>query len=290
MRRWSVIALWLSMATACGGSDEGSDTDPCSAGERGCTCLADNTCQDDLVCRSRVCTEMPAAGSGGDPGAYSNGGKGASSKAGSGGVGGVRAGNGSSADGGGSAHAGSGAVCEPQCGNRVCGMEPACQSSCGTCDAGLKCVEGACQSAAALKNNGDTCAAPTECASGVCEESQVGERHCYGTSGGNETCTDAYDCAGGWCVPMTLSGSGGVCIPGIYSCNDRQVSSECKSAVVAYCQLVQFCGSQNSASAPREYLTDFDHCIDAECSGLTLSSADCIKIVNAISSGTAPCP
>lgn len=289
MCRWSVIALWLSMAAACGGGD-GAASEACPAGDEGCACFSNNTCHDNLICRSRVCAQAPAAGSGGDPSAYSNGGAGAPSKGGAGGAGGGSAGNGNPAAGSGTGRGGSSAACVPQCGNRVCGADPACQTSCGTCDAGLKCVEGACQAATSLKNNGDTCAAATECASGVCEKSQVGERHCYGTAGRNEICVDAYDCDGGWCVSMTLSGAGGVCIPGIYSCYDRQVSSECKSAIVAYCQLVQFCGSQSSSSVPPEYLTDFDACVDAECSGITLSSSDCIRIVNNISSGAASCP
>jgi hypothetical protein len=277
----------------------------CSMGDESCPCFSNSTCNGSLTCKSKVCIDLGSlgksnqkhdagssddAGASGDAGTRTSGARDAGSQASTGDAA-SDAGSGSGA-GGSNGSAGSSGACQRQCGNRKCGPDPMCQESCGTCNAGLKCVEGACEAPAPLKSNGDTCSAATECASGVCQMNQVGELHCYGTAGANHICGDVFDCAGGLCVPMTRSGSGGVCIPGVSVCYQRQVPNECVQSTIATCQLVQSCGSQNSSSVPAKYLTDFDYCVRNECTTIdsaTLSTTDCVNIVNNISNGTAHC-
>lgn len=185
-------------------------------------------------------------------------------------------------------------TCAPSCGERSCGPDPVCGESCGTCDAGLECVAGECRSPAPLRENGETCSTESECASGICGESQVGESRCYGDGAANDVCGDVYDCLGGLCLQKSLGASQLVCVPGVEVCWENDVSDECASYTVAFCQLIQFCGDNTSSNIPTA-LHNFDYCVGSECltgnDGVSdMTPAECLSAVNFIDSGTAPCP
>jgi hypothetical protein len=95
-------------------------------------------------------------------------------------------------------------VCEPQCDGRVCGPDPACGVSCGTCDLGTVCDEGACVpggdiSCVAYFVCLDNCdagdgACPTNCRTAVAEDAgELVDRveSCFDAS--CDTCAD-LDC------------------------------------------------------------------------------------------------
>ncbi len=159
----------------------------------------------------------------------------------------------------------------------------------GGCSAGYTCVNDACITETPPQENGATCSHGSECASDLCASNMVGEGLCYGTAGANDFCGDVYDCMGGVCVSKTLTGSQGVCIPGIGECQGRSVSEECTESTVAFCRLVQTCDSPGNGSIPTSY-ADFDFCVASECTGVTLSPLECFNITNAIFDGSAPCP
>lgn len=159
----------------------------------------------------------------------------------------------------------------------------------GGCSAGYTCVNDACITETPPQENGATCSHGSECASDLCAPNMVGEGLCYGTAGANDFCGDVYDCMGGLCVPKTLTGSQGVCIPGIGECQAGSVSEECTEAAVEFCRLVQTCDSPANGGVPASY-ADFDFCVASECSSVTLTPLECYNYTNAIFNGSAACP
>ncbi len=78
--------------------------------------------------------------------------------------------------------------CEKACGNRVCGPDPVCQESCGTCETGYSCdADGQCQQDGCEKACGNRVCGPDP----VCQES-------CGTCQAHETCNNEGQCE---CVP-----------------------------------------------------------------------------------------
>lgn len=143
------------------------------------------------------------------------------------------------------------------------------------------------------KANGDICSSAAECSSGICEESEVGERHCYGDAEPDEACGDTFDCNGGVCIERSLTGTASVCNLGLTVCFDKAVSPECTAYVVDFCRLIQFCGADVSSNVPAAYAS-LDQCIGIECTSALdgtsdLTPAQCLEGSNAILGGAA-CP
>ena len=81
--------------------------------------------------------------------------------------------------------------CEKQCGDRVCGLDPVCQESCGTCETGYSCdADGQCQQDGCEKACGNRVCGPDP----VCQES-------CGTCQAHENCNSEGQCE---CVPDCL--------------------------------------------------------------------------------------
>lgn len=258
--RAAALALTFVQCLACGGGDDGG-TEPGG-------CQKDTDCASGRICESGTCVNASGGSGGSGTGATNNG------------TGGIA----TSTSGG----------CTPQCGNRVCGPDPECGQSCGACDAGRECVAGECRADGPLKENGDTCSTNAECASDFCAENNLGEQHCYGNGSANDICTDSYDCGGGICIPRSLTGTGDVCVEGAVVCLQEEVSPECTDFVVAFCQLIQFCGEDVSSSIPED-LKDFDFCVGSECLNAMdgtsdLTPAECLEGEAGILSGSWPCP
>jgi len=128
-------------------------------------------------------------------------------------------------------------TCTPECGNRVCGTDPVCGQSCGSCQAGETCnasgvCEGGCSPDCGARECGldpvcntqscGTCGAGETCnASGVCEggcSPDCGARECgldpvcntqsCGTCGAGETCDAAGVCQPDQQASLTLTHAG----------------------------------------------------------------------------------
>lgn len=254
-----IVGLLAMLGCASGRTSKSSTCDP---GDENCTCYPNATCDGMLVCIDGFC---------GQPGA-TNGGSGTDGQTGA---------------------AGSG--CTPDCENRDCGLDPICNTSCGTCNAGFECVASTCRAPQALKLNGDTCSTHTECASQYCGENGVGESHCYGDVGANMPCEDSFDCRAGACLPKTLDDGVNVCVPGAAVCVARGADPECRLYAVYFCQLIQECGAQNSDQVPERYKTDFDYCVGSECQSQKdgvgdLTPMQCTTLTDAIQRRNFPCP
>jgi hypothetical protein len=201
----------------------------------------------------------------------------------------------------------------PDEGSNAAGSEGGACYRNGTCDSGLTCASQLCVriSGAAgaggsgstggagggqpVRANGELCSAPSQCASGICDKNMVGESRCYGTATANQVCGSVYDCSGGICTPKTLGGTQGVCIPSVNVCLTTGASTECTDFVLAFCELVQSCGANVSATVPARYRTDFDYCIGTECSSVhdgvsDLTPTQCLSGTTTLSSAQPTCP
>jgi len=264
-----VAALAFS-ALACGSGDNNvaGKSDACATGAEACPCFANDTCDAGLECHSALCVRL--GNSGGAPGGVSGGAPGA----------------------GGSPLASTGGSAATSGGAQATGGMPATASGGGpnVGIGGMPATAAGGTPSIQVKANGALCASAAECASGTCAANAVGEKHCYGSSGPNEVCVTTYDCNGGLCVFRSLVGQQKVCVPGINNCINAAVSEQCQNSVLAFCQLIQSCGSNVSSQAPPAY-SDFDLCVGTECaSPPSLTPAECQNVVNYIASGTATCP
>lgn len=174
-------------------------------------------------------------------------------------------------------------ACAPRCSDRICGPDPVCGESCGSCRAGLRCSEGTCIAAERLRENGDTCSSDLECASVFCAESNVGELRCYGDQRSNETCGDVFDCRGGACVPMTPNGTL-ICSGGLSECViTLGLPGACADYVLGFCQaLVLDCPNK---------VPDFDACYVDGCRSLARETnvGDCQVGLTRLRNGESPC-
>ena len=115
-------------------------------------------------------------------------------------------------------------ACTPQCGDRVCGPDPACGESCGSCDEGegdcaAFCNEdGQCEfpgtetvcGATSCLDDGVTMLGPlcdgaggcgSEAVERPCEPYECSQGHCLTSCAGDSDCWDGYHCADSVCEP-----------------------------------------------------------------------------------------
>lgn len=123
----------------------GGGGDTCPAGQQGCACYGNGTCNAGLVCSANQCITDTSGGGTGDGGTGGIGGE-----SGNGGVGTSGGTGGESGIGGAENESGSGGSgCTPveqanACNNRVCGEDPVCGVFCGSCTGEDVCVDGQC--------------------------------------------------------------------------------------------------------------------------------------------------
>ena len=144
-------------------------------------------------------------------------------------------------------------LCEPQCGARVCGDEPACGTSCGTCIGNQSCnAEGQC-----IDN-----ACTPDCAGRACGADPVCGRSC-GTCGGTEVCdTGTGQCAAPCEAGRTLCN--GTCVD---TSSDPNHCGGCDA-----CPAGNLCENGSCTQPPED-------CRQEPCSGLTycdLATGQCL--------------
>jgi hypothetical protein len=164
----------------------------CAAGDEGCACYGNNTCNAGLTCASKLCVDLETRDAGGGVGGAS----GAPDSGNNGGAGGAQGGAGGVRGDGG---AGGAHQCFPD--QTICNADP------GGCCLGLRCV-----SATGAPNAVCTpvCSYDNECASGCCAPLENGtakvcapEQYCSGSCiPVASSCTSAASacCAGTQCV------------------------------------------------------------------------------------------
>lgn len=297
------VLLGVLIAAACvpdrSNSQQWDTGQPSNVGDEGGPCYGNQTCNGSLACASNLCVNL---GTNGDAGAGQGGmtiipGTGGAvttgADAGADGtprLGGAGGAGGTSATGGVQGSGGSSASCVPNCSGRACGPDPVCHAPCGFCASGLTCSVGACISPP-LKQNGDTCSVGTECASGYCGVDKAGAAHCYGSALANQSCSSTYDCRWGICILKSLPGTAHVCVE-LNVCEALGISSDCTLAMIEYCQMIQGCGSNVSASVPADARADLNVCIALSCGNIAPSQTDstCGNFLQALANGTASCP
>ncbi len=197
--------------------------------------------------------------------------------------------------------------CVRMCLDRVCGPDPVCGESCGACRAGFRCNEGLCLKVATtpepsepkptpppkptprdLSENGATCLVDADCASAFCGDSEVGERHCYGDQGLNETCSTVYDCRGGACVATVPRGVS-VCSDGVKECASSNVPEECLEFALGFCQnLILNCPGAPATRAKQ----DFNACFVTACRTAAdpMFTSSCGQFLAQLRAGSWKCP
>jgi hypothetical protein len=147
--------------------------------------------------------------------------------------------------------------CVPACEQRRCGLDAVCLSSCGECEAGLECDDGACRVPLPLRADGESCGRPQDCISKVCRDDDSGAPHCYRDAGPNEACRNEFDCRAGICIGRTSDSAPGVCADSFVACKNRGLGGTCYAKLaVEVCQKQELCGTNPSP---------FDVCIRAAC-------------------------
>lgn len=161
-------------------------------------------------------------------------------------------------------------ACEKDCAGLVCGPDPECGESCGTCDTGEDCVSGACR----CGGTGPDCVSGETCCDNECSDLDVDRDHCGDCSIACQPgefcsdgacipgCNDSGDCVGltccdSICVDLgvnnshcgacgTACGNGETCVGG--SCQCGGTGPDCSSSEIC-------CGTSCHDPA-----TDNDHC------------------------------
>ena len=194
-------------------------------------------------------------------------------------------------------------VCEPACGDRVCGQSTNCDDSnidCGSCDSGFTCTdagqceEGECVPECGNRECGESncpgiscgecddehiCNGMGQCAQGPCVQecgdAVCGESNCPGQSCGE--CEDGFNCDGGQCVegPCVVNCSGAVCGPSNCdgeSCGDCENGFNCEEGQCVEDPCVVECGGAvcGESNCPGESCGECDE-------GFICDEGDCVE-------------
>jgi formylglycine-generating enzyme required for sulfatase activity len=191
MNRRNVVAFSVLVMTSAflglGGCDDGGK-DP---GSEGGPCYGNWTCDGWLECRYGVCVKpsvVPDVIQGTDPGLTVDE-RGPTDPGGTWDPGGTLD-PGGAADPGGIADSGN---CIPNCSGRVCGPDPVCGESCGTCGDNENCT-----AAGACVTKVPVCPGAKDCTGRVCGPDPICDESC-GTCSGDKGCNADGQCVSGGC-------------------------------------------------------------------------------------------
>jgi hypothetical protein len=178
---------------------------------------------------------------------------------------------------------GGGGTCTPDCTNKECG-DDRCGGSCGECDAGYQCIEGACEPAACENDAGCTsenifcdnnipynCTLTDGCLKRTnlteCNENMI----CINNSGCENIieCTANQECinlTSDYCEGTTLTHNEGVCDNGQCGVN-VSVTEECNDGL--WCNGIETCENRECAGGSAPQCSDNVDCTDDSCNETT---------------------